>query len=148
MKWIQPPQTDILLEASEADARYMVENFDGFMIQCPQGWFARLDGCWILFVRPKEQNKSVPSNELSYSSRQQDISDINWIAGGGIDKRPAKPEDGFAWTHIYDKEGNVYPEILPLFTEVTRMGEVITNGYRITIGGDRNQLLGRRIIPK
>jgi hypothetical protein len=114
MKFIQPPKPDCIIEATEEDARYLVEMQEGYIIPYNDKFVARMKGVWILFILPDKNLDNSTLNETE--SDPFGIHRIKWYVGGGENKRKASPEDGFAWTFIYDTEGNVHPENLPTFT--------------------------------
>lgn len=71
-----------------------------------------------------------------------DLEAIKWL---DKQRTPAPLDAPWSWTYVYDIDGEIHPEVEPLYNEICMCGEVHTQGFIITLGGNDKRLLSKRI---
>ena len=110
----------------------------------------QLDHCWEVIIKPALMDyfKALSPVQSNHKTDIEldlgfNLSAISWPDRG---KNPAAPDAPWSWAFVYDKHGNMHHEVKPLYDEVCRYGEVHTQGFVITLTGNKKQLLNKRAL--
>lgn len=98
----------------------------------------------VLWDYLKQENPRVNQPETTQQPSQFNLSSIKWKVGSGTDRKDASPDEPYSYAFVKDMKGQIHPEIKPLYDAVCRYGEVHTQGWVITLFGDRTQMLSKR----
>lgn len=112
----------------------------------------QLDHCWEIIIKPalleyfnkKPYLKQDQNTFAETENSRFNLNSIKWKVGSGQFRRDADPDEPFSYAFVTDMQGEIYPEIKPLYDEVCRYGEVHTEGWVITPFGDRIKMLAKR----
>ncbi len=81
---------------------------------------------------------------IASPSSQFNLPAIKWKEGRGQDRKDARPDALHSYAFVTDTQGQIYPEIKALYDEVCRYGTVHTEGWEISLFGDRTKMLSKR----
>jgi len=70
-----------------------------------------------------------------------DLTKIKWKGKGSV---PASVGDPWAWAFAYDQGGGYVDESETLVKAIEQYGEVVMDGYEMTLSGRDNRLLNRK----
>jgi len=88
------------------------------------------------------QSQIKPSKQKTKENKSKfNLDAINWL---DKDKAPAHVYAPWAWTFVFNRDGDIHPEIEPIYDEVCRYGELEIDEWVISLGGREDQLLNKR----
>jgi hypothetical protein len=95
----------------------------------------------------KSYTKTYEKTNNSFTSNGEELFDIKsmrWLTGKGQDRKTADIDEPLSYLFVTDRNGEIYPEVKPLYDEVCRYGIVHTQGWEIYPFGTRVKMLGKR----
>jgi len=70
-----------------------------------------------------------------------DLTQIEWKGKNSV---PASAGDNWAWDFAYEEDGEYKPESRTLVQAIEQYGEVVMDGYKMTLSGRDKSLISRK----
>ena len=88
------------------------------------------------------QSEIKPSKQKTNENKSKfNLDAINWL---DTNRAPASANAPWAWAFVFNRDGDIHPEIEPIYEEVCRYGELEIDEWVISLGGREDQLLNKR----
>lgn len=110
----------------------------------------KLDHWWETQGKPSliewfnQETVSKQSTSTGTQPSSFNLEAINWKVGSGPARRDAGPDEPFSYAFVEDMQGQVYPEVKPLWDAVCRYGTINVDGWEIIQFGDRAKMIAKR----